>query len=95
MNKDECSQLKEKIYSFSELWDESISKNICPKLDCLTMVIPIFLDNLEGYTGAISDQSIEHLHNVTNKEARTAINIANPADRVKYLLEVHIFINIS
>ena len=59
------------------------------------MVIPLYLDNLEGYTGAISEQSIERLHNVTNKEARTAIHIANPADRIKYLLEVHIFINIS
>ena len=50
------------------------------------MVIPLYLDNLEGYTGAISEQSIERLHNVTNKEARTAINKSNPADRINYPL---------
>ena len=61
----------------------NLLKNICPKFDCLTMVIPLFLDNLEGYTGAISEQSIERLLKVTNKKARTAIHIPNPADRIK------------
>ena len=52
------------------------------------MVVPNCINNLEGFTGSILEQSFERLHNVTNKEARTVIKIANPADRIKYLLEM-------
>ena len=52
------------------------------------MVVPNCINNLESFTGSILEQRIELLHNVTNKVARTTINIANLADRIKYLLEM-------
>ena len=43
---------------------------------------------MDGYTGALSEQSIERLHSITNMEARYAINIKNDAKRTEYILEV-------
>jgi hypothetical protein len=87
LNEDERTQLIADIDDLSEEWHE-VDTKISPKFDALTMVVPLQLERLDGYTGALSEQSIEHLHSIVNGDARSSYGISNPADRALNTLKV-------
>ena len=76
------------LINFSELWLDNIQETIPPKIDTLLMNSGANMRALDGWTGALSEQAIERIHNVTNIEARAAFNIANAADRTNYIHQV-------
>ncbi len=88
INIEEREILKKEISLFGEIWIRDIKKSITPKLDTLLMVIPYSLEQLDGYIGALSEQNIERIHNLVNKEARRSHNICNPVERTDFILKV-------
>ncbi len=50
------------------------------------------LDILDGHIGALSEQNIEHVHSKVNNIALKSFNIANQAERAKYIMKVIFFV---
>lgn len=95
MDSEELEEFKRQIKKFSELWFKaSGSVNIPTKFDTLVMHSVKIIENMGGITGAISEQSIERIHNVTNQEARVVYNISNKGQKLEYLMKVPIYIKI-
>ena len=76
------------IKKLSELWPIFVSKKVTAKFDCLVMQVMQIIENMDGFTGSISEQSIERLHNVVNQEARVVHNIADRAKKAKHLMNL-------
>ena len=53
------------------------------------MQVPEIVEKNEGYTGALSEQSIERLHNVVNHESRALHNISDKAKKAECIMKVY------
>ena len=89
LEEDEIVSLDENIEKISVLWQKYVSKTITAKFDALVMQVPQIVRNMDGYTGALSEQSIERLHNVVNQESRSVYHLADKAAEAKYLMKVY------
>jgi hypothetical protein len=85
---EERTELNQELEELGRLWIHGVDKKISPKLDTLIMVVPKIIDAMDGYCGALSEQNIERIHNVTNQHARKTHNISNKADRTEYIMKV-------
>ena len=91
MDEKELEEFNSQIKKLSELWFSATgSVNIPTKFDTLVMHAGKIIANLDGITGAISEQSIERIHNITNQEARVVYNISNKGQKAEYLMKVSI-----
>ena len=81
--------MKKNIKKISLLWVRLVSKSITAKFDVLVMQVPEIVEKNEGYTGALSEQSIERLHNVVNHESRALHNISDKAKKAECIMKVY------
>ena len=75
---------------FGELYIQHISRRLSVKVHILTTVSPMALEALEGFSGHLSEQVTEEIHNKVNIEAKNVMNTPNPAIRLENVAKVHI-----
>jgi hypothetical protein len=76
------------VEDFDGYWQQLVNTSISIKFDYLVIVVPKVIQNMQGYTGSLSEQSVEWLHIITNQEARAVQNLANKTEKAEFLMKV-------